>query len=150
MAKSKKFVDLDEQLKMRGLRITLPRRVILDVLAKTEDHLLAKEIYLKINKAHPDIGLTTVYRTLDLLVGMNIVNKFEFGEGQSRYELAWEYKEHHHHLVCMACGKIIDYHDFITDEIQFFNRIQRSLSKKYQFSIDNHEVYFYGKCRDCR
>ena len=150
MAKSKKSVDLDKELKTRGLRMTLPRRVILEELAKTEDHLLAKDIYLKINKPYPDIGLTTVYRTLDLLVRMNIVNKFEFGEGQSRYELAWDYKEHHHHLVCLDCGKIIDYHDFIKDEVEFFDKIQKSLSKKYRFNIDNHEVYFYGKCQECR
>jgi Fur family ferric uptake transcriptional regulator len=140
---------MEKILKMQGFRMTLPRQVILVVLSKSEDHLLAKDIYMKIKKDYPNIGLTTVYRTLDLLVRMGLINKFEFGDGQSRYELAWDYKEHHHHLVCQGCGKIIDYNDFIDDEVKFFDKIQESLSKKYRFNINSHEVYIYGKCDAC-
>ena len=75
--------------------------------------------------------------------------KFDLGEGQSRYELAWYFKEHHHHLVCSECGKMIDYSDFIDDEVKFFAKIQKFLSIKYDFFINNHEVYFYGKCNSC-
>jgi Fur family ferric uptake transcriptional regulator len=149
MRKNKKSIEMEKILKMQGFRMTLPRQVILVVLSKSEDHLLAKDIYMKIKKDYPNIGLTTVYRTLDLLVRMDLINKFEFGDGQSRYELAWDYKEHHHHLVCQGCGKIIDYNDFIDDEVKFFDKIQESLSKKYRFNIDSHEVYFYGKCDAC-
>ena len=130
--------------------MTLPRRIILDLLSKSEGHLLAKDIYIKINNKFPDIGLTTVYRTLDLLVQKGMINKFDLGEGQSRYELAWDFKEHHHHLVCTECGKMIDYNDFIIDEIKFFDGIQKFLSKKYNFTIKNHEVYFYGICNSCK
>jgi Fur family ferric uptake transcriptional regulator len=129
--------------------MTQPRRVILGLLSKSDSHLLAKDIYMKVNSKHPDIGLTTVYRTLDLMVRMGLIKKFEFGEGQSRYELTWEFKEHHHHLVCLSCGKIIDYNDFIQDEVKFFDKIQKSLSEKYKFNIKNHEVYFYGTCKQC-
>jgi len=149
MRKNKRSIEMEKILKMQGFRMTLPRQVILVVLSKSEDHLLAKDIYMKIKKDYPNIGLTTVYRTLDLLVRMGLINKFEFGDGQSRYELAWDYKEHHHHLVCQGCGKIIDYNDFIDDEVKFFDKIQESLSKKYRFNIDSHEVYFYGKCDAC-
>jgi len=149
MANSKKFNELEKILKKSEFRMTFPRKVIIELLSNTKDHLLAKEIYLKINVKYPDIGLTTIYRTLDLLVGMGLINKFEFGEGQSRYELAWDFKEHHHHLICIKCGKIIDYNDFIDDEIKFFDKIQKFLSKKYKFSINNHEIIFYGKCNLC-
>ena len=149
MGKSNDLKEMEEMLRKLGLRMTQPRRVILDWLLKSNDHLLAKDIYLKINKTHPDIGLTTVYRTLDLLVGLGIINKFEFGEGQSRYEIAWDFKEHHHHLVCSGCGKIINYNDFIEDEVKFFNKIQPLLSRKYEFDIHHHEVYFYGECGRC-
>ncbi|MCK4835240.1 MAG: transcriptional repressor [Candidatus Aminicenantes bacterium] len=149
MRKNKKSIEMEKCLKTQGFRMTLPRRVILDFLSKTDEHLLAKDIYLKINKNHPDIGLTTVYRTLDLLVKLSLINKFEFGEGQSRYELTWDLKEHHHHLFCLKCGKIIDYNDFIDDEVKFFTKIQKFLSKKYKFNIQNHEVHFYGKCNQC-
>ncbi len=149
MRKNKRSIEMEKILKMQGFRMTLPRQVILIVLSKSEDHLLAKDIYMKIKKDYPNIGLTTVYRTLDLLVRMGLINKFEFGDGQSRYELAWDYKEHHHHLVCQGCGKIIDYNDFIDDEVKFFDKIQKSLSRKYRFNIGSHEVYFYGKCDAC-
>lgn len=149
MRKNKRSMEMEKILKIGGFRMTLPRQVILNALSKSEDHLLAKDIYMRINKDYPNIGLTTVYRTMDLLVRMGLINKFEFGDGQSRYELAWDYKEHHHHLVCQGCGKIIDYNDFISDEVKFFDKIQKSLSRKYRFNIDNHEVYFYGKCDAC-
>lgn len=150
MTKNLKSGEMERILKEQGFRMTLPRRVILDLLSKSEGHLLAKDIYLKINKKYPDIGLTTVYRTLDLLVQKGMVNKFDLGEGQSRYELAWNFKEHHHHLVCSECGKMIDYSDFIADEVKFFARIQKFLSIKYDFYINNHEVYFYGTCNSCK
>jgi Fur family ferric uptake transcriptional regulator len=150
MSKNKKSVEMEKVLKEQGFRMTLPRRVILDLFSKSDGHLLAKDIYIKINNKFPDIGLTTVYRTLDLLVQKGMINKFDLGEGQSRYELAWDFKEHHHHLVCSKCGKMIDYNDFIDDEINFFADIQKFLSKKYNFQINNHEVYFYGKCNSCK
>lgn len=150
MIKNKKYSELESILKKSGYRTTQPRRVILEALLGSKGHLMAKEIYLKINKKYPDIGFTTIYRTLDLLVKMKVINKFEFGDGQGRYELAWEFKEHHHHLICSNCGKIIDYNDFIDDEVKFFNKIQIFLSKKYKFSINSHEVYFYGKCHLCK
>lgn len=149
MQKTKKIDRMENLLKKQGFRLTQPRRVILDLLSKTQSHLPAKDIYMKIRRNHPHVGLTTVYRTLDLMVRIGVIKKFEFGEGQSRYELTWEFKEHHHHLVCLACGKIIDYNDFIQEEVKFFDKIQRNLSKKYRFNIKHHEVYFYGHCREC-
>ena len=150
MGNSKKLNELENILKKSEFRMTFPRKIVMELLSKTKDHLLAKDIYLKINNKYPDIGLTTIYRTLDLLVKMGMINKFEFGEGQSRYELAWDFKEHHHHLICSMCGRIIDYNDFIEDEIKFFDEIQEFLSEKYKFSIHNHEIFFYGKCNSCR
>lgn len=149
MGKKARFLEMQTLLKKQGFRLTLPRKLILEVLSGTDGHLLVKDIYMKVSSNHPEIGLTTVYRTLDLMVRMGLVKKFEFGEGQNRYELTWEFKEHHHHLVCLTCGKIIDYNDFIDDELKFFNKIQKSLSQKYKFNIENHEVYFYGHCHRC-
>ena len=149
MSKKNKPFDFEGILKNNGFRTTQPRRAILDLLMKTDHHIMAKEIYLKINKEYPDLGLTTIYRTLDLFNKAGLINKFEFGDGQSRYELAGNFKEHHHHLVCSNCGKIIDYNDFISEEIKFFDKIQRILSKKYKFNILNHEVSFYGTCDSC-
>ena len=94
-------------------RWTVPREVILNLLSRTSKHLSAKEIYSSLYKSHPGIGMTTVYRTLDLLASMGLVTKLVLGDGQSRYELkSSEKEEHHHHLLCTRCGKIIDYSEF--------------------------------------
>ncbi len=140
------------QIKVCGYRMTKPRQSIMDVLGKTAEHLSAEDIYLAVHKFYPNIGLTTVYRNLELLVDMGMVVKFEFGHGKAKYELADEYgkKGHHHHLVCKKCSKIIDYSDFMKDEVQFLQRTEKGLSAKYDFQITDHLIQFYGYCNRCR
>lgn len=135
-----------------GYRITIPREAILGVLSKTSEHLSAEDIYLAVHKEHPNIGLTTIYRTLELLVHMGLVFKFDFGDGRARYELSEgpKGKRHHHHLVCTSCGRVIDYTDFIDDEIELLSRTERGLSQKFRFKITNHLIQFYGLCDECR
>ena len=135
-----------------GYRMTVPRQAILDVLSNTTEHLSAEDIYLKVHKIHPAIGLTTVYRTLELLIKTGIVFKFDFGDGRARYELSENPKGigHHHHLVCKDCGRIIDYTDFINEEIELLKRTEKELSKKYKFKITNHMIQFYGLCEKCK
>jgi len=134
-----------------GYRITLGREAILEALATTEKHLSAEDIYMRIHPRCPQAGLTTVYRTLDLLVEMRLVTKYDFGDGRARYELAEgpKGKHHHHHLVCTGCKKVIDYTDFIKDEVELLQRTEKGLSKKYDFRIMNHEIQFYGLCSAC-
>jgi Fur family ferric uptake transcriptional regulator len=132
-------------------RWTLPREVILDLLSRTSKHLSAKDIYVSLRRSYPGLGLTTVYRTLDLLVRSNLVNKYAFGGGQSRYEFKpGEKKQHHHHLICTRCGKIIDYSDFVEEELRLVEKTERTLARKYKFVIQNHNVVFYGLCETCR
>lgn len=134
-----------------GYRLTIPRDAILDVLSKTSKHLSAEDIYLTVHKIYPAIGLTTVYRTLELLVQTGMVFKFDFGDGRARYELSEGPKSigHHHHLVCTGCGRIVDYTEFIDDEIELLKRTEKGLSKKYKFKITNHLIQFYGLCGQC-
>ena len=140
--------------KMRGCgyRLTVPRQAILDVLSKTSKHLSAEDIYLSVHKVYPAIGLTTVYRTLELLVQTGMVFKFDFGDGRGRYELSEGPKSigHHHHLVCTSCRRIIDYKDFIDEEIELLKKTEKGLSKKYNFRITNHLIQFYGLCEECQ
>ncbi|MBL7084652.1 MAG: transcriptional repressor [Candidatus Omnitrophica bacterium] len=135
-----------------GFRVTMPREAILEVLSKTQKHLSAEDIYLTVHKIYPTVGLTTVYRTLELLVQMGLVFKFDFGDGRARYELAIGPKgiRHHHHLVCTTCGRVIDYTDFIDDEVELLQQTERGLSKKYNFNITNHVMQFYGLCDKCK
>ncbi|MEO0137217.1 MAG: Fur family transcriptional regulator [candidate division WOR-3 bacterium] len=135
-----------------GYRITIARQAILDILGKTEDHLSAEDIFFAVHKNYPNIGLTTIYRTLDLLVQMGIVYKYDFGDGRARYELTEgpKGKLHHHHLVCTKCGRVIDYTDFIDEELELLRRTERGLAKKHNFEIKGHLIQFYGICDACR
>ena len=140
------------KMKGCGYRLTVPRQAILDVLSKTSKHLSAEDIYLAVHKIYPAIGLTTVYRTLELLVQTGMVFKFDFGDRRARYELSEGPKSigHHHHLVCTMCGRIIDYTDFIDEEIELLKKTEKGLSKKYNFKITNHLIQFYGLCEECQ
>lgn len=135
----------------RGYRMTAGREAILDVLSQAEEHLSAEDIYMKIHPVNPAIGLTSIYRTLDILVNIGLVHKFDFGHGRARYELAEgpKGKRHHHHLVCTGCGRVIDYTDFIDEELALLKKTEEGLSKKYNFRIDNHLIQFYGLCEIC-
>jgi len=134
------------------VRITAAREIVLDILQETTEHLSASDIYIRAHQISPDIGLTTIYRTLELLDQMRMVQKFDFGDGHARYELLNNPggKGHHHHLICVKCKKIIDYRDFIDDEIHCLGKTQDMLSQKYNFQIIDHTVSFYGLCEDCR
>ncbi len=135
-----------------GFRLTIPREGILDVLSKTQQHLSAEDIYFAVHKSYPTIGLTTVYRTLELLVQLGLVFKFDFGDGRARYELAEGPKgvRHHHHLVCTNCSRVIDYTDFIDEEKELLGQAEKGLSRKFHFKITNHLIQFYGLCERCR
>ena len=135
-----------------GYRITVPRQAILDVLSKTDEHLSAEDIYINVRNIYSNIGLTTVYRTLDILVEIGLVFKFDFGDKKARYELAEGPKgeRHHHHLVCTNCNRVIDYTDFIDEEKDLLDKTEKGLSKKYNFRINGHSIQFYGLCDRCR
>lgn len=135
-----------------GYRLTTPREAILGVLSKTSKHLSAEDIYLKVHKIYPAIGLTTIYRTLGLLIQMGLVFKYDFGDGIARYELSIGPKSvgHHHHLVCTSCGRVTDYTDFIKEEEELLSKTEKQLSKRYNFEIKNHLIQFYGLCDECK
>ncbi|MFH1771261.1 MAG: Fur family transcriptional regulator [Candidatus Omnitrophota bacterium] len=136
-----------------GYRLTQSRQVILDVLSKTSEHLSAEEIYHYVHKIYPSSGMSTVYRTLELLVQLQLVYKFDFGDGRARYELnrgIEDKEDHHHHLICINCQRIINYTDFIDEEVELLKRTENGLSKKYNFQIMKHILQFYGLCERCK
>jgi len=142
---------VEGKLKDRGYRATTGRKAILDVLANTKEHLSAGDIYLKVHSIYPSIGLTSVYRTLEILVNVDLVRKFDFNNPKARYELIEgpEDKRHHHHLICTVCNKIIDYADFVDEELALLKQTEKHLAKKYNFKIINHMVQYYGLCEKC-
>ncbi|MFO8052997.1 MAG: Fur family transcriptional regulator [Candidatus Omnitrophota bacterium] len=140
------------RLRGKGYRLTIPRRAILSLLNKTSKHLSAEDIYIAVRRTYPAIGLTTVYRTLEVLVGMGIVSKLDFGQGRARYELRSRAAQeiHHHHLICKNCNKVIDYSNFVKEEAELIEKTEKLLENKYGFKIDEHRLQFYGLCSKCR
>jgi Fur family ferric uptake transcriptional regulator len=142
---------LHATLAHRGFRLTLSREAILNVFRKDRKHLSAEDVFFAVRKKYPGIGFATVYRTLDLLTRMGLVLKFDFGDGRSRYELASQAsKGHHHHMICRRCGRIIDYSDFMDEEVKFIKDLEAELSRKHNFKINSHQIHFYGLCRECQ
>jgi Fur family ferric uptake transcriptional regulator len=132
-------------------RWTVPREAILALLSRTTEHLTAKDIYGSVYSMYPGIGLTTIYRTLELLHRLGFVHKVAAGDGQSRYALKREDKEdHHHHLICTRCGKIVDYRDFVQEELELVKKIEVALAQKHSFVITDHNIEFLGLCEKCR
>ena len=140
------------RLNNAGFRLTNPREVVMNVLRKTDKHLSAEDVYVQALSVNPSIGLTTVYRALDLFTQIGVVQKFDFGDGKARYELTTNSikKEHHHHLVCMKCKSITDYHDFMEEELELMKKTEKALSKKHHFKIMHHTIHFYGLCENCQ
>jgi Fur family ferric uptake transcriptional regulator len=143
---------LHGRFKGYGYRMTQGREAVMNALAGAKDHLSAEDIYMQVHPAYPAIGLTSIYRTLEVLVSTGLVYKFDFGDGRSRYEISEgpRGEGHHHHLVCTGCGHIIDYADFIDEELALLKKTEAGLSKKYNFTIINHLIQFYGFCHKCK
>ena len=132
-------------------RWTVPREAILEFLSKSSKHMSAKEIYASLYRSYPGLGLTTVYRTLELLARMGLITKLALGDGQIRYEFkSSEMEKHHHHLICTNCGKIIDYSEFLDEELRLVKKTEERLAKKYNFTIQDHNIDFLGICEKCK
>ena len=141
-----------ERLSDAGYKLTEPRRLVLHVMQQTEAHLSAEDVYVRALKSKPSIGLTTVYRTLDLFTDIGVAQRFDFGDGRARYELTNSAQKpgHHHHLVCTRCKNIIDYDNFAQEELELMNRTEKELSRNHDFKITHHIIHFYGVCQSCR
>lgn len=144
MAKDK-IENLKEFLKEKGYKLTPQRRAILNEIINNEgNHLTAEELYDLVKVGCPEIGLATVYRTVQLLEEMGVVCKLDLDDGRSRYELCHQDDSHqHHHLICNGCGKVIEVQGDLLDEIE------EVIEKKYKFTIENHTLKFYGLCSEC-
>ncbi|MGB9886723.1 MAG: Fur family transcriptional regulator [Moorellales bacterium] len=126
-------------------KLTPQRQVILEVLVEhPERHLSAEEIYNIVKQRYPEIGLATVYRTLELLADLDILQKMHFDDGRSRYELNDEAVHHHHHLICLQCGRVLEFEDDLLETLETL------IARKMDFQVVDHHLKFYGFCGDCR
>lgn len=139
------FETLKAKLKEEGFKLTPQRRCIVETMMNAKGrHMSSEEIYDEVKIGCPEIGLATVYRTLQMLDKIGFTTKLNLDDGCIRYELNMDKDaHHHHHLVCKGCGKIIEVEEDLLDVLE--NRIENS----YNFKIYDHDVKFYGICSDC-
>jgi len=126
-----------------GLRRTSQRDLILEIFLRTEEHLSSEDLYWLVQKQDPSVGHTTVYRTLKLLTEAGLAREVRFGDGKTYYEHHYNH-EHHDHLICTECGKIIE---FFSPEIE---EMQDKMAEKYGFRLTNHSLRMWGICEDCQ
>lgn len=141
----KKIREMESQLK--EYRLTPQRRLVMEIfLENRERHLSAEEVYQLGRDRGEEIGLATIYRTLELLEGLGLLHKLNFGDGRSRYELSRQdiSVHHHHHLVCLGCEGIFE----VEDDLLY--QLEEVIEKKHRFRICNHNLQFYGYCRLCQ
>lgn len=145
MVDSKYIDELKNELKESGFKLTYQRRNIVEVMLEQEgEHLTSEEIYDIVKKRCPEIGLATIYRTLQILDKVGHINKLNLNDGCVRYELKVDTNSHnHHHLICDKCGQIIEVEDDMLDSIE------KEISKKYNFKVLNHDLKFHGICENC-
>lgn len=134
-------------LKANGLKVTNQRIAILEVLEdRPGEHLTAEEIYGFVKEKYPEIGLATVYRTIQMLTELEVIDKLNLDDGFVRYEIGNREKEgchHHHHLICQNCHSVLTFEDDLLEVLE--ERIQKSLG----FKVVDHEVKLYGYCKEC-
>lgn len=132
-------------LKKAGLKITLPRMKILEILESSKQrHLSAEDIYRTLIAANDDIGLATVYRVLTQFESAGLVERHHFEGGQAVFEI--NDGGHHDHLVCMKCGKVVEFFDEVIEERQ------HAIAKDKGFELTDHSMILYGLCgsEECR
>lgn len=130
-------------LKKAGLKITLPRLRILEIMEKSKErHLSAEDIYRQLHDAGEEIGLATVYRVLTQFEEAGLINRRNFESGQSVFEL--DFGTHHDHLVCIKCGYV---EEFVDDVIE---KRQQEIAKRAGFAISDHSLTIYGECGNCK
>ena len=133
--------DIAGKLSEQGYRLTPQRIMILSAIENSDDHISAEEIYAQIIAKYPNVNISTVYRTLELLKRLGLVTETDLGEGRVRYHPAE--KGHHHHLVCRECGAIID-----LDE-SLLVPLKSALLREYKFSADLMHLAILGRCVNC-
>lgn len=134
-------------LREKGLKVTKQRLQVLAMVGKHPgEHLTAEEIYRLVRVQYPDIGLATIYRTVQVLVDLDILDKVSFDDGFSRYELKQtgaRKSRRHHHAICQECGNAISF------EKDLLDGVEQVLCDALGFTVIDYEIKIYGYCKTC-
>jgi Fur family ferric uptake transcriptional regulator len=138
------LADFKELLKKNGMKNTKQREVVIETLFNSNRHFTPEELYLLIKEKYPtlNVGIATVYRTLNLLESSDMITSITFGTQGKKYEMGA--KEHHDHMICSECGKIIE---FVSEEIE---ELQQKIAKSHGFLLTEHIMQLHGICKECQ
>ncbi len=135
-------------LREKGLKVTSQRLMVLNILsAHGDEHLTVEEIYDLAKEESPEIGLATIYRTVQVLLELHVIEKVTFDDGFVRYELNGEETgsgHRHHHAICTQCGKVYSL------ETDLLDTLEKQVFESLGFEVTDHEVKLYGLCSACR
>lgn len=133
----------NQELRNAGLKVTLPRVKIMQILEASEDrHMSAEDVYKALRDADEDVGLATVYRVLTQFEAAGLVMRHHFEGGHSVFEMMTE--DHHDHIVCTKCGKVEEFYDEVIENQQ------KKQAELKGYTISDHSLYIYGLCKDCQ
>jgi Fur family transcriptional regulator, ferric uptake regulator len=141
---NKLLSDFKQLLKINGLKFTIQREVILEMLYNSDEHLTPEGLHHLIQQKHPELntGIATVYRTLSLLEESDMVTSLSFGAQGKKYELGA--KDHHDHVICTTCGSITEFVDEAIEERQ------KKITESLGFIMQEHSMQIYGICKNCQ
>ena len=141
-------VKVKDLLREKGLKVTSQRLMVLNILSTHGDeHLTVEEIYDLAKEESPEIGLATIYRTVQVLLELHVIEKVTFDDGFARYELNGEETgsgHRHHHAICTQCGKVYSL------ETDLLDTLEKQVCKSLGFEVTDHVVKLYGLCSACR
>lgn len=129
-------------LRQHGYKFTPQRRIVIQTIASSQDHLTPAAIYEKVHQERPNIGLVTIYRTLDILAKLGLICELHAGGSCRSYTTGAS--EHHHHLICTNCGKVVDFSGYD------LSQLEQRLSLETGFDIEDHLLEFVGLCQACQ
>lgn len=133
--------DTLARLKESGYKMTPQRVAVIDAIARSQEHLTPVALYRKVRQVQPDIGLVTVYRTLNILTQLGLVCEMRAGETRS---YVGSPPQHHGHLICSRCGKVVNFTQCNVAEVE------QRLAHETGFAIEEHHLDFFGHCRECQ
>ena len=133
----------EDYLRANRLKITNQRHLVAKAFFKQKGHISAEELYRKVQKRIPEIGYTTVYRTLNLLIDAGLASSHNFKGSFTRFEPAGGH-EHHDHLICTGCGKIVEFNN------SRIEKLQEEVAREHGFHVTDHTLEIFGLCKACR
>jgi Fur family ferric uptake transcriptional regulator len=132
-----------QYLKQKNLKWSKQRESVVDLFLSAQRHISTEELYQLVIKQFPQIGYSTVHRTLKLLSECGLVSERKFGDRYTRFELKHK-DQHHDHFICIKCGNIVEF------ECKEIEKMQEALAKERGFKVTHHKLELYGLCRNCK